>query len=200
MRQKVPEPICCRLDITLTGLFRLPVLRQHRLALCSPGGAVVGISRVSAAPHIRALAGPARWQIWRARIMHSDRSPSPAVPNPLAASLLGRLPSRLRHLSQAMGSLARHHFGGCRPGLFAHLSTYSATWSWLGRAGGVGSLGLRGCLISLSIGISLCATLPGQPDCAMNNDLILFRFLLTWGNRLVSRNQRQLCRVSRLLK
>src|ERR1700753_1124695 len=91
MRQKFPEPIGCRLDITLTGLFRLPVLRQHRLAICSPGGAVVGISRVSTAPHIRALAGPARWQIWRARIMHSDRSLSPAVPNPLAASLLGRL-------------------------------------------------------------------------------------------------------------
>jgi hypothetical protein len=99
-----------------------------------------------------------------------------------------------------MASLARHHFGGCRPGLFAHLSTYSATWSWLGRAGGVGSLGLRGCLVSLSIGTSLCASLPDQPDWVMNNELILFRFLLTWGNRLVSRNQRQLRRVSGLLK
>ena len=78
-----------------------------------------------------------------------------------------------------MSPSARHHFGGCSPGLFAHLSTYSAIGSWLGRAVGVGSLGLRGCLVSLSIGISVYASLPAQPDCVMNNELILFRFLLT---------------------
>jgi hypothetical protein len=43
MRQKVPEPFRRHLDITLTGLFRLPVLRQRRLAICSPGDAVVAL-------------------------------------------------------------------------------------------------------------------------------------------------------------
>lgn len=66
MRQKVPEPFRRRSDITVTGLFRLPVLRQHRLAICSPGGAVVALQWRERAP--RALASrfvlacrPWRW-------------------------------------------------------------------------------------------------------------------------------------------
>ena len=45
------------------------------------------------------------------------------------------------------------HFGGCRPGLLAHRSTFSMTFSWLGRVGGFGFFGLRGSLVSLLIGV-----------------------------------------------
>lgn len=43
------------------------------------------------------------------------------------------------------------YLGGCSPGLFAHLSMFSAAFSWLGRIGGLGSLGWRGNRVSLSI-------------------------------------------------
>jgi hypothetical protein len=45
------------------------------------------------------------------------------------------------------------YFGGCKPGLLAQRSRFSMTFSWLGRIGGLVSLGPRGCLISLLISI-----------------------------------------------
>jgi hypothetical protein len=74
MRQKVPEPFHCRLDITLTGLFRLPVLRQHRLATCSPGDVAVAV--ISARTNAPARAGSlSRYeaQAWCAEIRRQVR-------------------------------------------------------------------------------------------------------------------------------
>ena len=97
--------------------------------------------------------------------------------------------NRLKLLSTFQGAKARlpvalpfsgvdvpPYFGGCSPGLFTHFSIFSTTFSWLGRTGGLGSLGLRGSWLSLSIGISLPANLLRQADCSMNNVLILFSF------------------------
>ena len=43
------------------------------------------------------------------------------------------------------------YFGGCRPGLVAHLSAFSRTWSWLGRTGGLEPFGIFGSWIVLSM-------------------------------------------------
>jgi len=43
------------------------------------------------------------------------------------------------------------YFGGCRPGLDAHLSAFSLTVSWLGRTGGLESFGIFGNWIFLSM-------------------------------------------------
>jgi len=45
------------------------------------------------------------------------------------------------------------HFGGCRPGLLAHRSRFSMTFSWLGRVAGFWSFELRGSLVSLLMSV-----------------------------------------------
>lgn len=56
-------------------------------------------------------------------------------------------------------SMLGTYFGGCSPGLLAHLSRFWTTLSWLGRVGGFCSFGVRGCLVSWVMAISLTAKL-----------------------------------------
>src|SRR5882757_10827149 len=74
--------------------------------------------------------------------------------------------------------LACRHLGGCRPGLLAHLSRFSITRSWLGRlAGGEGSLGERGRLLSCFIGSLLIPdSYLVSRECEMNKLLFLLNY------------------------
>jgi hypothetical protein len=64
------------------------------------------------------------------------------------------------------------YFGGCRPGLVAHLSRFSITLSWLGRFGGFESFGSFGSLISLSM--------TALPDVKFTPDRGPFQQLTYW--------------------
>jgi len=128
MRQKVPEPFCGAMDITVTGLFRLPVLRQHRLAICSPSDAVVRKERywrlrtctpvhASGFQHrVRSGACGAKitpWGAWRLSEGSADFHRLSWKP--------GLVVCRDRNFPAQTSPL---YFGGCSPGLFAHLSMF----------------------------------------------------------------------------
>jgi hypothetical protein len=129
---KVPEPFRRAMDITALDHFDCQfygsIARQYiRQAMLLLGG-----SRRRSAQHRRGL--ERRCEIRNAVLTSS-------FPQAEIRPRWTEFPGRTLSL----------YFGGCRPGLFAHLSIFSATFSWLGRIGGLGSLGLRDNWVSLSI-------------------------------------------------
>ena len=90
--------------------------------------------------------------------------------------------TRGHRLAPLAGYWPAAYFGGCSPGLLAHFSRFSSTRSWLGRFGGLESLGERWGLMSLVIGLLL----PPQhhharnltlPAGACNGYLIVFTYV-----------------------
>jgi hypothetical protein len=153
MRQKVPEPFRSAMDITALDYFDCQFygsiawqyVRQAMLLSARWRLPLAGLRMCVLAPQVvRSIAQDPGLEALTRRLRGSVSERSASILFPQKAELVDRW-------TTIRGADVVAYLGGCSPGLFAHLSMFSAAFSWLGRIGGLGSLGWRGNRVSLSI-------------------------------------------------